>query len=493
MILPFLIIIPLLAAFLITLISGGRDSWAIVFSILAVISLLALSVFSFLSTGSQTFIYEMSGWKIPLTICLVQDALSTFMLVIVNLIALTSLMFSVSYIRQYSAPWKYYALFMLLIAGMNGVIATGDIFNLFVFMEIALFSAYALVAFGGKAEEYEASFKYAVMGSLSSTLILLGIGILYSATSTLTMAKIAEILPTLDVKLTYWVGAIFLAGFGLKAAIIPFHAWLPDAHSSAPAPISAMLSGVFIKSLGVYVLIRLFFNVFGGVAVFNEVFLVIGAISMIIGVFLALGQWDIKRLLAYHSISQIGYIIIGIGLATNLGILGGVFHLFNHAIFKALLFYNAGVLEMTTGTRDLRQMGGLAKKLPTTSFTSMIASLSIAGLPPFNGFFSKLIIFIAAIQAGRPVYAFLAGLGSLLTLASFMKMQRYAFYGKENKDADKTLAKVSTAMKWAMISLAVLCLLTSLMVIPGIRELTLDPVVAVIMNKTGYIAEVLGR
>jgi multicomponent Na+:H+ antiporter subunit D len=331
------------------------------------------------------------------------------------------------------------------------------------------------------------------MGSLSSTLILLGIGILYSATSTLTMAKIAEILPTLDVKLTYWVGAIFLAGFGLKAAIIPFHAWLPDAHSSAPAPISAMLSGVFIKSLGVYVLIRLFFNVFGGVAVFNEVFLVIGAISMIIGVFLALGQWDIKRLLAYHSISQIGYIIIGIGLATNLGILGGVFHLFNHAIFKALLFYNAGVLEMTTGTRDLRQMGGLAKKLPTTSFTSMIASLSIAGLPPFNGFFSKLIIFIAAIQAGRPVYAFLAGLGSLLTLASFMKMQRYAFYGKENKDADKTLAKVSTAMKWAMISLAVLCLLTSLMVIPGIRELTLDPVVAVIMNKTGYIAEVLGR
>lgn len=214
---------------------------------------------------------------------------------------------------------------------------------------------------------------------------------------------------------------------------------------------------------------------------------------MIIGVFLALGQWDIKRLLAYHSISQIGYIIIGIGLATNLGILGGVFHLFNHAIFKALLFYNAGVLEMTTGTRDLRQMGGLAKKLPTTSFTSMIASLSIAGLPPFNGFFSKLIIFIAAIQAGRPVYAFLAGLGSLLTLASFMKMQRYAFYGKENKDADKTLAKVSTAMKWAMISLAVLCLLTSLMVIPGIRELTLDPVVAVIMNKTGYIAEVLGR
>lgn len=493
MILPFFIIIPLLAAFLIALISSDDDSWAITLSIIATIVLLVLSVVAFISAESGTSIYEMSAWKIPYTICLVQDALSCFMLIVVSLIALTSLFFSIEYIRHIFPSWRYYSLFMLLLTGMNGVIITGDLFNLFVFMEIALFSAYALVAYGAKAEYFEASFKYAVMGSISSTLILIGIGVTYSATSTLTMAKIAEVLPSKNPAVTYWIGGIFMAGFGLKAAIMPFHAWLPDAHSSAPAPVSSMLSGVFIKSLGVYVLIRLFFNVFGGLAIFNEVFLAIGAISMIIGVFLALGQWDIKRLLAYHSISQIGYIVIGIGLATNLGILGGVFHLLNHAIFKALLFYNAGVLEMTMGTRDLRHMGGLAKKLRTTSFTSMIASLSIAGMPPFNGFFSKLIIFIAAIQAGRPVYAFLAGLGSLLTLASFMKMQRYAFYGKENTDENETLVKVSMGMKWAMISLAVLCLLTSLMVIPGIREVTLDPVVSVITGKTEYIYHVLGR
>ena len=491
MILPFLIIIPLLAAFLITLISGDKDNWAIVLSILAAISLLALSIFSFFTTGNETFIYEMSGWKIPLTICLVQDAFSTFMLVIVNLIALTSLMFSVSYIKHYSGTWKYYALFMLLVTGMNGVIATGDIFNLFVFMEIALFAAYALVAFGGKAEEYEAAFKYAIMGSISSTLILMGIGILYATTSTLTMANIAAILPTKDPRIMYWVGAIFLTGFGLKSAVMPFHAWLPDAHSSAPAPISAMLSGVLIKALGIYVIIRFFFNVLGAPQIFLTLFMILGSISIIVASYLALGQWDLKRLLAYSSISQIGFILLGLGIGTKLAILGAVFHIFNHAIFKSLLFYNSGSVEMALGTRDLRKMGNLKDALPVTSATSMVASLSVAGLPPFNGFFSKLIIIIAAVQASHVGYAIIAVVGSLLTLAYFMKVQRYGFRG-ENK-IEKPEVKISNGMKSAMIILAVLCVVSSALIIPGIREVTLDPVVSVIMNKTGYIYEVLGR
>ncbi len=491
MILPFLIIIPLLAAFLISLISGEKDNWAIVLSILAVISLLVLSLFSFFTTGKDTFVYEMSGWKIPLTICLVQDALSTFMLVIVNLIALTSLMFSVSYIRHYAGPWKYYALFMLLITGMNGVIATGDIFNLFVFMEIALFAAYALVAFGAKAEEYEAAFKYAVMGSISSTLILLGIGILYAATSNLTMANIAEVLPTKDPRISLWVAAIFLTGFGLKSAIMPFHAWLPDAHSSAPAPISSMLSGVLIKALGIYAIIRIFFNVLGAPQAFLTIFMVMGSISIIVASYLALGQWDLKRLLAYSSISQIGFILLGLGIGTKLAILGALFHILNHAVFKSLLFYNAGAVEMAVGTRDLRQMGNLKKAMPVTSWTSMIASLSVSGLPPFNGFFSKLIIIIAAVQSQNIIYAIVAVIGSLLTLAYFMKVQRYGFHG--NNVIQELKAAISPGMKSAMIILAVLCIVTSILIIPGIREVTLDPVVSVITNKTGYIYEVLGR
>jgi multicomponent Na+:H+ antiporter subunit D len=491
MILPFFIIIPLLAAFLITLISGKRDNWAIILSILAVASQLVLAIVCYITTKDQTIIYEMSAWKIPFTICLVRDSLSCFMLIIVNLIALTALIYSVQYIRHLSQSWKYYALFMLLITGMNGVISTGDVFNLYVFMEIALFAAYALVAYGNRAEEYEASFKYAVMGSISSTLILVGIAILYSSTSTLNLAEIAALLPEKDPAVLYWIGGIFLAGFGLKAAIMPFHAWLPDAHSSAPAPISSMLSGVLIKSLGVYLIIRFFYNILGAPQIFLTIFMVLGSISIIIASFLALGQWDFKRLLAYSSISQIGFILLGVGIGSPLAILGAVFHILNHAIFKALLFFNAGAVEMSLGTRDMRKMGNLTKALPVTSFTSMVGTLSVAGLPPFNGFFSKLLIIIAAIQAQQPVYAVIAVLGSLLTLAYFAKVQRYAFHGEQ--PVEKPAVNPGAGMKTAMITLAVLCLVTSLLIIPGIREHVLDPVVAVITDKTEYISKVLGR
>ncbi len=490
MILPYFIIIPLLSAFLITLIAGKKDNWAVILSVISVSALLVLSIYSFVAMKDQVVTYEMSAWSIPYGIVLVQDALTSFILVMVSIISFTSLIFSIQYIRHLSMDWKYYSLFMLLVTGMNGVIITGDFFNLFVFMEIALFAAFALVAYGSKAEEFEAAFKYAVMGTISSILILTGIAVLYSATSTLTMAKVAEVLPSVNEKVIFWVGGLFIAGFGLKAAAMPFHAWLPDAHSSAPAPISSMLSGVLIKALGIYVMIRIFFNVFNAPEIFTNIFLILGTVSIIAGVFLAIGQWDMKRLLAYHSISQIGYILLGMGIATPLGILGAVFHLFNHAIFKSLLFYNAGSVEMALGTRDLRKMGNLMKILPTTSQTSLIASLSISGIPPFNGFFSKLIIIIAALQAGLPWYAVFAIVGSLLTLASFMKVQRYGFKGESLIEAVTT--KVGWRMNSAMITLAVLCIVTSLMVVPGIREVTLDPVVKVITDKTEYIQLVLG-
>jgi multicomponent Na+:H+ antiporter subunit D len=491
MILPYFIIVPLLATFLITLIGGKKDMWAISLSFIAIVAVMVLSVFCFISYSTQTLVYEMSGWKAPFGIILVMDAFTSFMLFMVSIISFTSLIFSVQYIRHIGIDWRYYALFMLLVTGMNGVIATGDLFNLFVFLEIALLAAFALVAYGGKAEEFEASFKYAVMGGVSSTFILVAIAIIYSATSTLTMAKIAEELKHIHPSITLWVGGLLLAGFGLKAAIMPFHAWLPDAHSSAPAPISAMLSGILIKALGVYAIIRVFYNVFDAPIIFLKMFLVLGSISILIGVFLAIGQWDFKRLLAYHSISQIGYILLGIGLATPLGVLGGVYHMFNHAIFKSLLFYNAGSVEVALGTRDLQKMGNVTKILPTTANTSMIASLSISGIPPFNGFFSKLIIIIAAVQANEFWFAFIAVAGSILTLASFMKVQRYGFRGSAIIESIKE--KIGWRMNAAMIILAILCLLSSLLVIPGIREYTLDPVVNAIMQKAQYMNLMAGR
>ena len=206
---------------------------------------------------------------------------------------------------------------------------------------------------------------------------------------------------------------------------------------------------------------------------------------------LALAQWDFKRLLAYHSISQIGYILLGMGLATPLGIVGAVFHLFNHALFKGLLFLNAGAVEMAIGTRDLQKMGNLTGRLAVTSRTSMVASLSIAGIPPLNGFFSKVVIIIACVQAHEYLFGLLAVLGSVLTLASFMKVQRYGF--RSERTVSQWLTLPDWRMNAAMIFLAVLCVAASLLIVPGIREAVLDPVATAVLNGTGYIQLVLGR
>ena len=350
MTLLYFIIVPLFAAFLVTLLAGKSDVWGRVLASISSAALLLLAVVTFITLDGGAVSYQMGDWPIPIGIPLVFDSLSGFMLIIVNLVALTSVIYSGQYVRHLGQDFKYYALFLFMLTGMNGVILTGDIFNLYVFMEIALLAAFALVAFGCRAEEYEAAFKYAVMGAVSSAMILVGIAVLYSATSTLTMARIADELPNVPPQVVLWVGGLFFAGFGLKAAAMPFHAWLPDAHSSAPAPISAMLSGVLIKVLGVYAMTRIYFNVFGAPEIFLTLFIIIGAASIIISGFLAYMQWDTKRLLAYSSISQIGYILLALGLATPLAILGAVFHLFNHAVFKSLLFYDAGSNVVETNT-----------------------------------------------------------------------------------------------------------------------------------------------
>jgi multicomponent Na+:H+ antiporter subunit D len=303
------------------------------------------------------------------------------------------------------------------------------------------------------------------------------------------MSDISRLLKAVPVnRATIFIQLFLIAGFGLKAALIPFHAWLPDAHSSAPSPISAMLSGILIKAIGIYALLRLFFNVFRITWEISYIITIIGVLSMVIGVLLAIGQWDMKRLFAYHSISQMGYVIMAAGIAmiilskggskpvAVLSLTGGLFHMFNHSVFKGLLFLNAGSVEYATGTRDLKELGGLSKVLPVTSATSLGASLSISGIPPFNGFFSKIIIIIAAIQGGFYLFAALAVIVSIITLASFMKVQRYAFLDKLKKNRSE-IKEVPFLMCFSMIVLVLLCLVMSLLIIPGVRDTFLMPAV----------------
>ena len=486
-IIPFFVALPLGAAFITSLIAKKSKKLPDFIGNLATFILFGLSVFSVYLINTQgTLVYSMGAWKPPIGIAMVLDGFSSFMLVTVNLIAFAVSFYSINYMERFTSKWKFYTLFLLMLAGMNGVVVTGDMFNLFVFLEIAAVASYALVAFGTEKHELEAAFKYAVMGTVGSLFILLGIVFLYGVTSTLNMADMAGVLSQASAgNIILMVSVLFIMGFGLKAALVPFHAWLPDAHPSAPAPISAMLSGVLIKSLGIYALCRIFYNVIGITPAISSILMFLGALSMVVGVFLAIGQWDLKRLLAYHSISQIGYVILGIALGTPLGILGGIFHLFNHSVFKSLLFLNSGAVEYSAGTRDLKEMGGLMQKMPVTGTTSLVASMSIAGIPPFNGFWSKLIIIIAAVEAGRPWYAFWAVLASVLTLASFMKVMKYAFFGAL-KEKLARVKEIPIFMKISMIMLALICFAGGILVLYGVSEAFLGKASDVISSGIGY-------
>ena len=379
---PWFVVIPLAGAFANALLARRTPRVPAVASILITLALTGLSLLAARSAYSgAASLYPVGGWGPTAGIALVVDGMTSFMLVTVNTVAFAIAVYSRDYMERYTSQGLFYTLFLLMLAGMNGVIVAGDLFNLYVFLEIAAVSSYALVAFGTGRHELEAAFKYAVMGTVGSLFILLGIVLLYGYSSTLNLADMGRVLAEQGQhELIGMVSVLFLVGFGLKAALVPFHSWLPDAHPSAPAPISAMLSGVLIKTLGIYALFRIFYNVLGMTPMVSSTLLFLGALSMVAGALLAMGQDDLKRLLAYSSVSQIGYVVLGIGLGTPLGMLGGLFHLFNHSMFKALLFLNSGAVEYATGNRDLNLMGGLARKLPVTGTTNFVAAVSIAGI-----------------------------------------------------------------------------------------------------------------
>jgi multicomponent Na+:H+ antiporter subunit D len=488
------IIVPLLLAGLLPLL--GKLSKRFLPDLLASAAMLFLLVLAVVSAkpliAGGGIIQQAFWFGAPLNIRLLLDGFSLFMLFTISLVSFAVTLYSINYMEHYGAKANYYALLLVMIAGMNGLVLSSDLFNIYIFLEMAAVASYALVAFGRGHDELEASFKYLMLSAVASAFVLLSIAVIFGVTGGVSFGTVAQGLKTLNIK--YVVGfcsGLFLAGFGLKAALVPFHSWLPDAHPSAPAPISAMLSAVLIKVSGVYAMTRIFMNVFGLTPALTTVLTVMGVVSIFVGALAALGQNDIKRMLAYSSISQIGYVVLGLGIGTPLGIIGGLFHLFNHALFKSLLFLNAGAIEQSTGTRSLDKMGGLAKVMPLTATTSAIASLSIAGVPPLNGFWSKLLIIIALVQAKMHVLAVLAVLGSVVTLWYYLVLQRYAFFGKLN-ETWKGVREAPFWMSASMVLLALLCVVTGL-VFPFVIHSWLQPAadvlgqgVSVALNFIGF-------
>ena len=360
-------------------------------------------------------------------------------LLTVMLISIALVVFSAFWVGQYlfsdkNRQFIFNNLLLLCMVGMNGVVLSRDIFTLYVFLEIVAASSFILIALEKTKDGLEGAFKYILLSAIATVLILSSMAMLFMSCGSLDYRTISECLASGNLgvstmRFNLYAICLLCVGLLIKGGAVPFHAWLPDAYSSAPTAVSVLLGGIVTKVAGIFTLIQLTRNVFA-LQVPSFLLMAIGTLSIAVGAFAALGQKNFKRMLAYSSISQIGYIIIGLGAANAIGVAGAILHLFNHSVFKTLLFVNAAAVEKQSGTVDMDKLGGLSKKMPVTGFTSVLAFLSTAGVPPLSGFWSKLLIVLGVWQAGYQKVAIAAILLSLVTLGYFLSMQRRVFFGK---------------------------------------------------------------
>ncbi len=476
--LPALILVPLLTAVAIAVTSRSSERISDVLCNGGMLVVLVLAVI----VAGPVFGGAGLSWNLgdgsPLGINLAADALSVLMLLVIAVGSVLACVYSVSYMRAYTSKPRYYVLFALMVAGMNMVVLGADIVNMYVGIEVAALACYALVAYGLGKEYLEASFKYQILGTVGTLCLIAGIGLTYALVGTLSFAEMAHA----NVAAVSGIGlpaVLILSGLALKAAFIPFHAWLPDAHSTAPAPVSALLSGVFIKIVGLYGLMRLLYLVFIPGSLFAMIILVLASVSILAGALLALVQTDMKRLLAYCTVSQMGYVLLGLGVGTPLALIGAIFHLVNHAAFKELFFLSAGFVERQTGTRDIRALGGLNSKMPVTSVTSAIAFFSVIGCPPFSGFWSKLLIIVAAVHAGYIGFAAVGAIGAVITIGYFLRYQLGVFFGSLPQGIQDVKEGPMGVMA-PMVVLAVFCVALGLL-FPWVIQYVLEPAASAIL------------
>lgn len=388
------------------------------------------------------------------------DLYSGIVLFTIGLIAFIAMI-----IRRHSDAedlFNFSQLILVIMMGMSGTVMVNDIFSLYVFLEVTSVASFILIAKKKELLALNGSFKYLLMSSIATLMILTSVAIFFMTYGTLSYAELGKNLGAAVMTPQLIAGIIFLIiGLSIKAGLVPFHMWVPDAYSSSSASVSVLLAGIVTKAGGVYAILRLLLDVFPQVGIIQDVFAFIGIISIVAGALLAMGQKDFKKMLAYSSISQIGYIIVGAACGTPLGFLGAFLHFFNHATFKSLLFVNAAAVEAQTGQRDLDKLNGLGGKMKVTTVTSVIAFLSTAGIPPFSGFWSKVLIIVALWQCGFVPYAIIALLASILTLAYFLILQRNVFFGKTSPEFEN-VKEANGGFVTVSVILAVITLLVGI-------------------------------
>lgn len=509
-----LVALPILGAILTPILSrygdAARNGWTVLIAFLSTGTGLLIA-FTVLTTSTISYTFGLSSLSriippdsggIPVRIIFTIDAMSAFMIVIASIVSLCAVLYSLSAISKLSGKEGYVTLLFLLIAGVNGMIATGDMFNFFVFLEISSLAGAALVAHRiDKGVAAEAGLKYGILSTIGGLIFLTGIGILFAQYNSLNMAVLASRIQLTPLDMIAF--ALFFAALAMKCGAVPMHFWTPDTYSMASSAVTAFL--VVSSQASLYGLFRISYTLYGNVlntTTIGWVIIVLGVLSMFIGVTMAIPQKDVKRLMAYHAVSQTGYMLLGVGvglaalstpcLLNSVGLpalKGGLFHIMNHALYKGLLFLTAGVIFYRCGTRNLNQLGGLGHNMKWTMLFFIIGALAIAGIPPLNGFASKLLIYESVFMF-NPILAIIAMVVSILTLASFVKVFHSMFMGPQLPEY-RDVQEAPLPMLIAMGILATLVILFGLFP-QQVLDILVAPAATALLDHTGYIHAVMG-
>ena len=462
-------------------------------------ALLATSIWLFASVQAQGYvIMNAGGWAAPFGITLVADLLSAIMVVLTGIIGFAVAVYSLPTIGRGHENFGYYPLMHLLLAGVAGAFLTGDIFNLYVWFEVMLLASFALLILGGERAQMEGAIKYVTLNLLSSVIFLSAVGLLYGTLGTLNMADIARRVALVeDNTLIDVLAVMFMISFGIKAAAFPLFFWLPAAYHTPPVAVSALFAGLLTK-VGVYALFRVFTLIFNQSVDFTHDILLWGAgLTMLTGVLGAAAQFEFRRILSFHIVSQIGYMLMGLALFTPLALVGGVFYILHHIIVKTNLFLISGVVYRLKGTHDLKRLGGVYKAWPLLGVLFLIPALSLAGVPPLSGFFAKFVLIRASIEAGHIGITVIALLVGLLTLYSMTKIWAEVFWKKapDDDNAAPKVAPLSQRHLWLML-LPIVGLAACTVFIGLNGQLLYDVAeasAAQLLDPQGYIDAVLGE
>jgi multicomponent Na+:H+ antiporter subunit D len=422
------VLIPLVTGIVTLLISNRRAKRAVALAGVSLGLVYALYLLALVWQQGRVFT-AVGNWPPPYGIVLVVDLWSAIMLTLSALMGWVVLLYTFATLDAARERHNFYTLYALMLMGVNGAFLAGDLFNLYVWFEVMLIASFGLMTLGGERGQLEGGLKYVVINLVSSTIFLIAVGLLYGLAGTLNLADLHRVLSAYPPSaITHALAMLFLVTFGIKAAVFPLFFWLPASYHTPPVAVTALFGGLLTK-VGVYAMFRVFPLLFGQQDSFLfPLLLVIAGLTMTVGVLGAIAQNNVRRILSFHIISQIGYMIMGLGLFTVAGLAGGIFYVIHHIVVKTALLMIGGGIEYLNGSGQLKELGGQLRLRPWFALLFLLAALSLAGIPPLSGFFSKLSLLLAAVSSANYTIAVVSLTVSLLTLFSMSKIWSEVFW-----------------------------------------------------------------